>query len=437
MLFFLYPCTTFDHNMLTIRTFTAFAVLTIFLLCSCASYVQDIPAPPDQISTSALNTPEQADFLVRGVQGLFATSLGDMVLYAGGLSDEFQFDSRAGTGGLAIFDDVDRASVIDRGNTTLQSVHDRLGQLRFHADDLIRRSTAVPFSNDSLRRRVVFVGAFYGAVARYFMASYTGINKGEGGGCINNGAFIPSAAMYDSAIASVITAISNAPTAYERRMATTFLERVFLLRQRYGEAQTAALAGLTSTDAPFRALYSAAALNTVWNNAGAGRAVYLAARRFDTVYIRQDPFDTARIKVSRPIPRPGGFSYIYQTKYASQDSPIPFLTWQENELLLAECTVRLGNGSAAASVAASAAALERINRVRTSYPPLRALPVGTTVTLDLIATERDKELFATGMRLLDQKRFGAWHLGAGTWQQLPLPLQEINNNPNLPMLVRD
>jgi hypothetical protein len=108
---------------------------------------------------------------------------------------------------------------------------------------------------------------------------------------------------------------------------------------------------------------------------------------------------------------------------------MPFLTWQENELMLAECELRLADNAASA--------LARINTVRTSYTGLRALPAGTTATLDLIYTERDKELFLTGMRIIDQRRFNRWHLRSDTWRYMPIVQPEINNNPNLPPLVQD
>ena len=52
------------------------------------------------------------------------------------------------------------------------------------------------------------------------------------------------------------------------------------------------------------------------------------------------------------------------------------------------------------------------------------------ISMDTITGEREKELFTMGMRLVDQRRFDAWHLDAGTWQYLPLTQNERNQNPN-------
>jgi len=94
------------------------------------------------------------------------------------------------------------------------------------------------------------------------------------------------------------------------------------------------------------------------------------------------------------------------------------MTWQEVNLMRAELKLR-GAGSGDA--------LALVNEVRASHN-LAAL---TTVDLDVIYTERDKELFCTGVRLPDERRFsGKWHLGAGKWMYFPITQGERNNNPN-------
>jgi hypothetical protein len=412
-----------------IRSGTDIIVCVLCLICaSCSGFVQDIRRPIDLITDDALNTESQADFLIRGVQAQFSESYSDAALYAGGLSDELFFDSRTGAGGLVVYEEVDNALTIDRSNTTLITVQNRLGRYRFHADDLAQRAGKISFTLDSSRRRMAFQGYFHGAVARYFYAAYVGINKQQGGGVIDNGAFIPSSAMNDSALAKLTLASQNTTSSYEARLTNTLAARIHLMEGRFAAAQQAAQNGLRKGDASFQALFNLVSSNQLWLNAGLGRNVYLPARRFDTLYLRQDPLDSVRIKLRGPTTRPG-FTFYVQTKYAAQDSPMPFLTWQENELMLAECELRLADNAASA--------LARINTVRTSYTGLRALPAGTTATLDLIYTERDKELFLTGMRIIDQRRFNRWHLRSDTWRYMPIVQPEINNNPNLPPLVRD
>ncbi len=410
-------------------------MLRLFISCfillgclSCSGFVQDIKRPIDLISDDALNAESQSEFLIRGVQAQFADSYTDMALYAGGLSDELFFDARTGAGGLVIYEELDNALTIDRSNTTLIGAQNRLGRYRFHSDDLAVRAETIVFARDSAKRRMLFQANFHGAVARYFYAAYIGINKQQGGGVIDNGAFIPSSAMNDSALAKLARAAQNVTSPYEVRLLQSLSARIHLMEGRFDKALEAAQNGLRRGDAVFQALYNLQLSNQLWLNAGLGRNVYLPARRFDTLYLRQDPLDSVRLRLRGPTTR-SGFTFYIQTKYPAQDSPIPFLSWQETELMLAECELRLMNNTTSA--------LNRINTVRTSYPGLRALAAGTVVTLDLIVAEREKELFLTGLRLIDQRRLNRWHLRPDTWRYLPIVQPEINNNPNLPALVRD
>ena len=72
-------------------------------------------------------------------------------------------------------------------------------------------------------------------------------------------------------------------------------------------------------------------------------------------------------------------------------------------------------------------ALGLVNEVRASHG---IVPL-TSVDLDVIYTERDKELFVTGNHLVDERRFNKWHLPAGTWEYLPVTERERNGNPNI------
>ena len=94
------------------------------------------------------------------------------------------------------------------------------------------------------------------------------------------------------------------------------------------------------------------------------------------------------------------------------------MTWQENNLMLAELALR---GQATGD------ALALVNEVRASH----SIANLASVDLDVIYVERDKELFCTGSRLPDERRFNKWHLGSGTWQYFPITIDEINSNHNL------
>ena len=77
-------------------------------------------------------------------------------------------------------------------------------------------------------------------------------------------------------------------------------------------------------------------------------------------------------------------------------------------------------------------AIDAINTVRSSHG-LQSLAI---VDYEVLLHERDKELFCQGQRLIDQNRFSdalSWHLpDDGTWHYLPVPFEEVLNNPNYP-----
>ena len=99
--------------------------------------------------------------------------------------------------------------------------------------------------------------------------------------------------------------------------------------------------------------------------------------------------------------------------------------------MIAEILVR-NNGS-------STAALVEVNRVRAAVPRLAGIPalaLRSGTNLDSIRLERQKQLFATGLRILDQRRFTDWHFppaqASTAWYYLPIAENERTANPNLP-----
>jgi hypothetical protein len=170
-------------------------------------------------------------------------------------------------------------------------------------------------------------------------------------------------------------------------------------------------------DAALQGRYSTEQTNFYWQQAGLGRPQFVCDPRF-AAYVAAEPTEKSRISLT-PITGRNQVVYQRQSKYATESTPIDFISWQENALMLAELDLRLDNNAASA--------LTRVNAVRTS----RGVKTLTAIDLDGIYLERDKELFVTGIRLADQRRFGRFHLPAGSWQYLPITDDERNNNPNL------
>ncbi len=66
-------------------------------------------------------------------------------------------------------------------------------------------------------------------------------------------------------------------------------------------------------------------------------------------------------------------------------------------------------------------------------PVVMTNPVNITGPKGLLIEERDKTCWLKGVRHMDQRRWGLWHMPTdGTyWQYEPIPDSEILQNPNL------
>ncbi|MDZ7292292.1 MAG: hypothetical protein ONB44_21175 [candidate division KSB1 bacterium] len=389
---------------------------SLAIISACTDYSNSVDPIINQVPDDRLNTPDQINFLIIGVQQRFSTAIAQTMVLASGLSDEFFFDQRVPNATFPTFNEIDLGD-IRTDNNSVDGAYNPLGELRFFSDDLVRRVGAMQISDAALQKKGLYTGYLFGGIARYLYATYFGLNPTEGGGVIDNGPFIPSAQMYDLALEKFQQASANAPTDYDKRVVNSLIARIHLIRGNFAAARTAATAGMVQGDAALQGKYNTQSTNYYWQQAGLGRPQYVCDARF-LAYVTADPKEKNRIALS-PITGTDAAKTVFQrqAKYATESTPIDFMSWQENSLMLAELDVRDGN---------AAAALASVNAVRASHnlDPLN------TIDLDGIYIERDKELFVTGIRLADQRRFNRFHLPAGKWQFLPITDDERNNNPN-------
>lgn len=448
--------------MRTLKYLVTFLVLLTFTACD--SLIEDVQDPIDSVDSEELNSADQVDFLITGVQARFSNTYDNVTVLSSLLSDQFLFGGNTGGGAtFPTYRDLDLgAPTLD--NNSVDTGQNYLGEYLFLADDLIDRVAAIDDlgpdeggfaggNEDPNRLRALFVGHFHGGLARYFWATYWGRSEREGGGVISDldtpadperGDFIPSAAMYQQALDKLDeaeayadaydAAVGNAD-GYSTRLINSVRARIHLFQNDLDAAETAAENGLEPGDAPLRAEYIDRATNqqNEWFSAGGpGRVQTIADFRFINDYLGGDlgAPESARIPLAPDgtVETANGEVTIYrQALYESRDAAIDFITWQENELMLAEIEVRQGEGDP----------LSRVNEVRAAS----LLDDLDSVDLDVIYEERDKELFTQGLRLPDQRRAEEnslnvdpdahyWHLAEDTWWYLPITLAERNNNPN-------
>ncbi len=388
-----------------------FILISSFISFSCKDWVTNVDPPINAINDSELNTESQLPFLINGVEIQFLVAYSQTDVSAADLSDAFFFDYHVPTEKNSSFDDI------NSGNVSLNNgeVHDdyvSLGQLRYYADDLIRRTNSIKVSNTATKNKALFTGYFLGGFARYLYATFYGLNQTEGGSPINNGPFINSDNMYDLAIVRFKESLPYAADSTMARAVNSVIAKAYLYKNEYDSAANFASKGLVKGDPDLKAI---SGLNFWKFNESKDFLLNMVADpRFES-YIDADPNEANRIRVDT-VKGSNDSIYYYQTEYP--DSRLKIMTWAENNLMRAELILRgYGSGSA----------VELVNEVRTKY----GLTPFPSVDLNTIYVERDKELFPSGDRLVDERRFNKWHLPSGTWEYLPIPQSERSGNPHL------
>ena len=403
-------------------TSTILAVLLVAVfLAGCDGFVEEVELPIDTIDNEQLADESQVPFLIAGLQTRFATTHDRLALLSDGLSDQLIFDQRVPNATFPTYQEV-VIGEIAHDNNSVDNPYLGVGELRLFSDNFLERIADLAFEDADLQREAQFSGHFYGGLARYFYATFFGLEPRNGGGVIDAGPFIPSAQMYGQALDKLNTALGFAD-AYQARVIHTIIARIHLYQGDFVAARAAAQNGLQEGDEPFQSLHSVESQNRYYQQAGIGRTQWVADFRYKEI-IEADPAEAVRVQIeviegNDGDPDAGIEPTIFyrQAKYPQNSSPIDFASWEENTLILAELDLRDGN---------AAGALAHVNAVRagSGLDPLAALD------MEGLIFEREKEFFAEGFRLIDQRRFDRWHLGEETWQYLPITQSERNNNDN-------
>ncbi len=397
------------------RKYLLLIPIVAVLSFACNDYIQNVDPLITQAQDELLNNETQLPFLMTGVKQRFSTVASQISCLADLLSDQMFYTSDNPQASFPTFEEIDKGQILLDNNSN-RGMWRVLGELRFFADDLIRRTNSISISNAANKNAALFTGYFYGGIARFYMAVYYGLAQTQPGGVIDAGPFIPQSQMLDQAIANFKSAITSSAKDADTRIVNSFIAKAYLVKGDFANAATYAAIGMAKGDADFLALYNDVSNIYYWGFAGKGRVQIVVDNRMND-YITADPKEANRIKLST-LKGTSGKTYYFQTKYPDKFSNFPVMTWQENNLMLAELALRgFGSGNA----------LALVNEVRASHS------VGPLVIIDLngVLTERDKELCFQGDRLIDENRTGKWHLAAGTWQYLPITSDERNANPNL------
>lgn len=394
----------------------------LFLFISaCEDYITNIEPVIDRAQDELLTSESQVTFLANGVKQRFSTTASQIACLMDLQSDQMIYTGKIATASFPTFEEIDKGEILI-DNATVAGIYQAVGQMRKYADDFVRRLGAISFTNTAVKDDGLFVGNLYGGLARYYLAVAFAVNQNEPGATIDAGQFIPQTTLLNDAINMMKEALKYNPlpattAALQKRQVNSLIAKAYLALKDYANAATYAAQGMTKGDATFTAAHNDVSNIYYWGFAGAGR-VQIAVNSRMNGYITAEAKEANRVKLGTVLGT-DGITYYWQLKYPEKGNAFPVMSWQENHLMLAECALR-GSGSANA--------LALVNEVRANYQ----IPALATVDIAGVLVERDKELFVTGTRLMDQHRTGTWHLTGNVWRYMPIPRGERNANPNLP-----
>lgn len=184
--------------------------LSVSIFVACDTFVEEVDQPRDTAGSESFTDDSEARFLLRGVQAQWADATDLTFTTADFLSDEFRFGLN-GDATFPTFGQLDRGRPQEQNNS-VDAALNAVGEYRFLADDLLERADDIEFTDEATasETELRYVGNLHGAIARFYYATYFGLNPREGGGTIDTSAFIPSPEMYDLAESKFSEALSYA-----------------------------------------------------------------------------------------------------------------------------------------------------------------------------------------------------------------------------------
>lgn len=411
------------------------SVLVLFSSFACKDFVSDVAPYTDRVNIDELNDQASVDFLINGLVNQLSLTVDRTFLTGDLLADQLIFDPRNTKATFLAYQVIDQGSPMDNNTENTQGFLNAQ-ELRLMADTLVyKANNQIKFTDNNIKNRALYAGKFYSAFAYYLLGTYFGKDQVSGGAPINLSHFKSTTVLYQTAIDKWNEALNYTTNAYNIRLINSLIGRIYLFMGDYTNAAIYVAKGLISGDAPFVAQYNTLSDNYYRLNAGEVRVQCNVDPRFNT-YVTNDPTEAARIQLKKSTF--SGASLYSQIKYVLQPdnvtvTPIVIIDWQENNLMEAELAVR-GNMAGNPVSLINAVRASRINP--TTKLPVSSLSSSTAITLAdpttsttySIYVERDKELWLRGDRLIDERRFGKFHL-QGMWEYLPIPYSEKIQNP--------
>jgi hypothetical protein len=414
--------------------------------CGFADKVLRVEAP-GQVVADSLDGPQNAALLVQSTVTDFECALGAYILAGGLLGDEFAdatpnapnwpVDRRD----VGVQDLVISTNTCDRGSSPRFAIYTALHSARFQGDEIAKKLEAWSDAEVPNRKSLLATAYAYAGYAVLLLGeSYCSM-------AIDRGPELTRAQTFTEAEARFTKALAAAPAADAdtKNMALVGRARARLnLAIVNGAVVNAAKLTEASTDAQ-QVPAGFVKVATFSANSPRRNNNVFNANNFLRAYTIEVPFrDVTHQGVADPRVRvtntglrgTDGLTIIWaQNKYAALGSPIPIARWAEAQLIIAEAQLESGN---------LAGATTTINGLHAAagIPPFAG---GTAAEIrQHLLSERANELFMEGQHFGDKIRYNLPFYNVpgaayppkaggvyGPTRCLPLPLQEIQNNPNI------
>jgi hypothetical protein len=426
----------------------AFVSLIVALVSAAACNLLEVESPA-RVPDSLLEEPGNASLNVAGAIADFECAFDDYIVAGGLIGDEladvqgfsplFDYDRRAFTefGGTFATDDCD---------SRFPGVYQTLSTARFVAD---RALEILPTFS---AQEVLGVDSLIATAGAYAGYSYLLLGEGMCSAAVDGGPEISSQGMFAAAESRFTDALSVAQSVGLADVTNMVL--VGRARARINQGDESGAAADAQQVPPGFVAYArytqpeVRPSNRIWVMNVQERAVSIEDDVRELTFGGQSDLRTA--SVLEPNPAQDGQSPLWtQSKYPSQDSPIPIARYEEAQLIIAE--VQRGQN-----------AVDIINTLHAAAGLPDFVPNDVNDDVEILGhviEERRRELFLESHHLYDKIRFSEYAAENGmTADQLnpslpftpaagepfskggtygnttclPLPLAEKANNPNIP-----
>ncbi len=424
------------------KTFVAFAIFALLMnITSCKKdYSNPNAAPDDQVFSSSRGLTAAAIGLQRTYSLSRAGSIYNIVTANGFVTNELIIlntgntsEAQLNTGGPSV----------DGTNSIIANIWANASKITFDADRIIDAAASLPdkaYASGLIGYVSIYKAMALGSLAMFWekVPDTVGTNVSFSDRATG---FAKAIAVIDRALATIQSTPISASFAGNIPAGTNIVNTLYALKARYSlfaGNYTDALTAANMVDLSVKSVmtFDAVSINPIYETATSTNNVFqpidstfgLPVGQRPSLTDQRVPFYTTINTAIAPRFRVGGFG-------ATSTSPWPYYLPGEITLIKAEAYARMSspdlvNALAELNKVITKTAAQDPFGIGANEPPY-AGPVTQTDILDEIYRQRCIELFMSGLKLEDMRRF-ARPVAERKRNFFPYPFRERDNNPNTP-----